>query len=107
MTNALDRGTPFNPMRFREEIKNVELSVAKLELLLKQYKICLGLKEHTELAAKINQEFVYLKNSWQDLERKLQDIAKTELPFFFIKEQMKKKINHLIEEVSQLTVEHF
>ena len=102
MSDAFQVGTPFNPMRFREEIKNLELSMARLELLLKQYKTGFGLKDYHDLTEKIKEESDYLKNSWQDIERKLKDVEKTELPYYFIKEQTKRKINRLLEEVSEL-----
>ena len=90
MFDTFQRGTSFNPMRFREEIKSLELSMTRLELLLQQ-----------KLSAKIKQEAGYLKNSWRELENKLRGAEKAEAPYYFVREQTKRKIDWLLGEVSK------
>ena len=102
MTDVFRGGIPFNPMRFREEIKAVELSNDRLELLLKRYRTRITVKEREILLTEIREEAAYLENSWQELEHKLEKVEKAEAPYYFIKEQTKRGINHLLEEVSKL-----
>jgi hypothetical protein len=106
MTGAFQAGIPFNPMRFREEIKAVEFSSDRLELLLKRYGARITVKEREVLLTEIREETTYLENSWQALESKLLEIEKTEIPYYFIREQTKRKIKQLLEESSKLVMDN-
>ena len=98
MPDAFHEGISFNPMRFREEIKTVDISSDRLELLLKRYRNRITVKEREVLLTEIREEAAYLENSWQALESKLIEIEKAEIPYYFIKEQTTRKINRLLEE---------
>lgn len=105
MPYAFQRWIPFNPLRFREEIQGIEFSIIRLESLLKQYGSGIGVKESEVLSKGTREESSYLKNIWQELEHKLEEVEKAEIPYYFIREQTKRKINCLLEEVAKLTMD--
>lgn len=105
MTGAFQAGIPFNPMRFREEIKAVEFSSDRMELLLKRYRTRITFKEREVLLTEIREETTYLENSWQELENKLEEVGKVEVPYYFSKEQTKRKIKQILEEVLKLIMD--
>ena len=102
MANALEQGIPFDPMRFREEIKSVEQSIARLEMLLKQYRTCFGLKGFKELPKKIRNEAIFLENTWKGLEEKLKEVEGIEMPYYFIRKQTKVKAGKLLQEAFEI-----
>lgn len=106
MPNALDRGTPFNPMRFRDEIKAVESSIARLEMLLKRHKTYFNLREK-DLPSKIKQETTYLGNIWRELESNFKEVEDIEIPYFFLREHTKWEIARLLGEASRTLKESF
>ena len=94
MTNALEQGIPFDPMRFREEIKSVEESLTRLEMLIKQHKR----QPSRKSLEKIREEATFLKNSWRELEGKLKEVEDIEMPYYFVRKQTKVKAEKLIQE---------
>ena len=106
MPDAFQRGPPFNPLRFREEIKTVEISSDRLELLLKRYRTRITVKEREVLLTEIREEAAYLENSWRKLAHRLNRGGEIEIPCYFIKEQTKRGINHLLEEFSKLIMDN-
>lgn len=106
MTDAFQQWIPFNPMRFREEIKAVELSNDRLESLLKQYETHITIRVHEVLSREIREESVYLTNVWQLLEDKLQKIEKAEIPYYFLRKEIKEKVEHLLQEANKINNFH-
>ncbi|MBI4232441.1 hypothetical protein HY605_04375 [Candidatus Peregrinibacteria bacterium] len=94
MTNALEQGIPFNPMRFREEIKGIEESITNLEMLIKQHKR----QTSRKLLEKIREEAAFLKNSLRELEGKMKEVGDTEMPYYFVRKQTKVKAEKLLQE---------
>lgn len=104
MPNAFERQAQFDPMRLKEEIKNIEQSIARLEQLLKQYKKYFGVKGYEKVPYKIYEETNYLQKRWKEFEWKLRELESTDIVGYFITDMTKIKIENLLQEAANIVL---
>ena len=104
MPNPFQRGISFNPMRMKDEIKDLEVSATRLGLLIRQLKTLPNGVAREELMDKLVQESAYLKKSYEEIGPNLARLSAIDSFYCFIPQELKNRIIWLLEETNDWVV---